>query len=215
MSNRYVLVCVGLVALAAAATLLAYPHLPARIPIHWNAAGRIDGYGPPWMLFVLGPGIMALITLLFASLPWLSPQKFEVESFGRTYRYLTVLFVALFGYLNALLLLAALGLQVDTARAILGGISVLVVLIGNVMGKVRRNFFIGIRTPWALASEQVWYATHRFAAWAMVATGVASLGVVALSGPLWAWMGLILAGALAPAAYSLVFYKSLARAGEL
>jgi uncharacterized membrane protein len=35
--------------------------------------------------------------------------------------------------------------------------------IGNVLGKLRSNFFVGIRTPWTLSSEHVWDQTHRWA----------------------------------------------------
>jgi uncharacterized membrane protein len=87
--------------------------------------------------------------------------------------------------------------------------------MGNVMGKVRRNFWVGIRTPWTLASERVWNATHRFAGKAMVLVGVAGL-IVGLGSELyWAWLAMILAGLLSPVLYSLIYYKRLERRGQL
>jgi len=97
------------------------------------------------------------------------------------------------------------------------GVSVLVIVLGNVMGKLRRNFFIGIRTPWTLASERVWYATHRLAGKSMVAAGILSVGAALAGGVAGfaAWMAIVLAGFLVPVVYSFVHYKALEREGTL
>lgn len=88
-------------------------------------------------------------------------------------------------------------------------------LTGNVLGKVRRNFFIGIRTPWTIASEPVWNATHRFAAKTFFAGGLAGLVFTILGAPIWLSLAAILVAVLAPVFYSLVVYKQLQRRGEL
>ena len=85
--------------------------------------------------------------------------------------------------------------------AMMGGISLFFALMGNVMGKVRRNFWVGFRTPWTLANERVWNATHRCGAKAMVVAGLAGL-IVALTGAqFWLFFGILLLGALIPALY--------------
>lgn len=66
------------------ATVVSYPQLANTVPIHWNAHGQAHGWGPKWSLFLWAPGMMAAIVLLFAALPWLSPRKFEVDSFRST-----------------------------------------------------------------------------------------------------------------------------------
>jgi uncharacterized membrane protein len=83
------------------------------------------------------------------------------------------------------------------------------------MGKVQRNFYIGIRTPWTIADERVWNATHRLAAKTLVLGGLTGL-IFALAGS-WPWLCLVavLAGAFVPAIYSLVYYKQLERRGEI
>jgi uncharacterized membrane protein len=86
---------------------------------------------------------------------------------------------------------------------------VILIVIGNPMGKVRRNFFIGIRTPWTLASEAVWYATHRLAARLMVASGLLGLIAVWLGAPHWVLLVLMTAWGLVAAGYSLLLYKRL------
>ena len=217
MKVRDFALCIVLLAAATAAILLVYRDLPVQVPIHWNAHGEVDGYGPRWMLFAIGPGLMGLELAIFALLPVLSPRRFEIESFRATYVRLVLAAVAFPAYLLAVVLGAALTGRLDVSGAILGGVSVLTLVIGNVMGKVRRNFFIGIRTPWTLASDRVWYATHRVAGKSMVLAGVASLGAAlwgGLAGTI-AWIALILAGVMVPVAYSFVHYRALERTGGL
>lgn len=69
----------------------------------------------------------------------------------------------LMAYLYGSILWAGAGHAVSASRGIFGGICVFIAFLGNRMGKVRRNFFIGIRTPWTLGNERVSNATHRVA----------------------------------------------------
>ncbi len=205
----------ALVLAALAAFLVSYPHLPEQVPIHWDIHGSVNGYGPRYALLLLGPGLMLAEMALFALLPRLSPKRYEMDSFEPTYLHLMLVLVSISGYFFAVLLWAALTGSAGIHHAILGGISVLAVLMGNVLGKVRRNFFIGIRTPWTLASERVWYATHRMAGKLMVITGLVGLILALLGIAVWLWIAVLGLGFLTPVAYSLFYYKRLERRGEL
>lgn len=214
-TQKYYLGAAAVILATLAGTIVAYPKLPAIVPMHWDAQGNVNGWGPKSSLFLFGPGLMLFIVLMFSALPWLSPKKFEVDSFRATYLYIMTAIVALLAYCHLLLLASALGIALDMSRAIVGGVSLLIALMGNVMGKVRRNFFIGIRTPWTIANERVWNATHRFAAKTFFAGGLVGLLAVILRAPFWAPMAAILVATLIPVIYSLVLYKQLERAGEL
>ncbi|HET7546997.1 MAG TPA: SdpI family protein [Usitatibacter sp.] len=217
MKGRYFTAGIALVAIAFVATLLAWPHLPERVPLHWNVHGEVDGWGPRGLMMVLGPGAMLAELAIFALLPVLSPKRFEIESFTRTWLRIMLAAIALAGYITAVMLFAALTRHVDVSAALLAGVSLLLVFIGNLMGKVRRNFFIGIRTPWTLANERVWYATHRLAGKTIVLSGIASFAAALWGGlpGISAWIVLVLAGALVPVVYSFVHYKALEREGAL
>lgn len=217
MKGRYFIACSLLVAAAFVATVLAWPYLPERVPLHWNVHGEVDGWGPRGLMMVLGPGAMLAELAIFALLPVLSPKRFEIESFARTYLRIMLAAVLAGGYITAVLLFAGVTGHVDVSAALLGGVSVLLVFIGNLMGKVRRNFFVGIRTPWTLASERVWYATHRLAGKTIVATGIASFAAALWGGlaDIVAWIALVLVGVLVPVAYSFAHYKALEREGGL
>lgn len=214
MKNRYLLLS-GLVVLAVVGfTLALYSQLPAVIAVHWDAAGKPNGYGPRAMVFVQ-TAIMVAIMLLWTVLPTISPRRFTVDTFDPTYWQIGLIVVCMLGYFQCVMVWAAASPETPMNRAMLGGLAVFLGLLGNVMGKVRRNFWIGIRTPWTLASERVWYSTHRFAARTMVAGALLSLAATWMGLPLSVCLALALAGPIIPAVYSLVIYKRLERSGNL
>ncbi len=215
MTNKYYLLATALVVATLVTTLAVYPQLPARVPTHWGLDNRPNGYSPKWVLFLLGPGLMTAMLALFRFLPWLSPKQFEVDSFRATYLQVMLIVIGMLTYLYAMTLWAGISGSVNIGRAILGGICLLLALLGNLLGKVRRNFYIGVRTPWTLANERVWNATHRLAAKVFVVGGLAGLAMTFLGITGWPVITVIVVAPLVPAAYSLVLYKQLERRGQL
>lgn len=197
------------------ATAFLYPRLPNNIPIHWNVHGYADNYGPRWLMLVINPAIMTGLLIVTSLLPWLSPKNFEVDAFRSTYRYLMLVLIGVFGYIQAVLLWGALSGRVHTDRAVTGGVCLMVALYGNVLGKVRRNFYLGIRTPWTIANGRVWNATHRLAARMFVLAGAIGLVLLAFQLPGWSVVFPLVAAALIPVIYSLIFYKALEHRGSL
>ena len=215
LNQRYFLGAAIVILACLAGILIAYPKLPAMVPVHWNAHGEVDSWGPKWSLFLWGPGMMLGFVLLFAALPWLSPRKFDVNTFRPTYLYIMIVFVAVLAYINVMTLVAALGVMTDIGRAVVGGVCLLIALLGNVLGKVRRNFYIGIRTPWTIADERVWNKTHRLAARTSFVCGLLGLILVLARAPIWLALVAVMTGPIAPAFYSLFYYKQLEHRGEL
>jgi uncharacterized membrane protein len=215
MTRAYFLIAALIVLATFVATLVAYPQLPNFVPTHWNVHNQVNGYSPKWALFLLGPGMMLAIAVLFYFLPWLSPKQFEVDTFRATYLQVMVIIIAMLAYFHGVILWTGVGHAMDVGRAIIGGTCLLFALLGNLLGKVRRNFYIGVRTPWALANERVWNATHRFAAKTFVASGMIGLIVTLLGFAGWPVFILLIVGGAAPVAYSLIFYKQLERRKQL
>lgn len=210
MKSRAILLCLLMIIAMSAVTAYCYPQLPATLPMHWNAAGQVDGYGPRWQIWLLGPVAMAALLLLGLALPWLSPRQFEVQASGATYGYLMTLPVALMACVEALIVCFALGVPLDIGRIAPALACIALILTGNPLGKVRRNFYLGIRTPWTLASERVWYATHRLAGRLMVGSGVLGLLAVPAGAPHWLLLVLLLAWVPLAVLSSLMYYKRFA-----
>src|SRR5262245_22634938 len=155
MTRIYFLLSIGVVVFTLAATAGIYPWLGDQIPTHWNIHGQIDGHGPRQIAFLV-PTIMLGLVGLFAVLPWLSPKQFELDKFRDMYGFIALVFMTTMAYIHGLTLWAALGGGVDITRAMLIGLLVMFGLIGRSMTSVRRNFWVGVRTPWTIASERVW-----------------------------------------------------------
>jgi uncharacterized membrane protein len=105
--------------------------------------------------------------------------------------------------------------HIAMTRAMMGGLFLFFALLGNVMGRVRRNFYIGVRVPWTLASERVWNDTHRVAAWLFVACGLAGFLIVMTGLPMLAAFAVLSIAVVVPIVYSFVHYKQLERRGAL
>ena len=215
MRTRYLVVCLLLIAAACAALMYCWPLLPEQMPVHWNIEGEVDGYAGRAVMWVVGPVGMALLMVAGLVLPMLSPNRFGMTEFLSTYYYIAGLAVCMLGYVFALMLIAGTGGVVPMQRALPAGLFLLLILMGNPMGKVRRNFFLGIRTPWTLASERVWYATHRMAARLMVASGLLGLLALWMHAPGWGILLLVLAWTPLVVLYSVLRYKTLQKNHQL
>lgn len=204
-------ICLAVLAFSA----IVYPRLPETIPTHWNIRGEVDGYGSKtWGAFLL-PVMMFGLLGMFRILPWLSPRQFEIDTFCKTYGFITMLSMGLFAYMHVLFLLPALGVAVKIDKALMIGMFLFFMLLGNVLGKVQRNFYVGIRTPWTLANDRVWADTHRLSAWVFFGMGIVGIALNLLGAHLGLSIALLMVGVFSTVIYSLVRYKQLERAGEL
>jgi uncharacterized membrane protein len=199
----------ALIVASFALTAALYSRLPAMVPTHWNARGQADGFTAKPLGAFLMPMVMLGTYLVLSVIPRISPRGFRVERFQRVFEILRSAILAFLFLINVLTLLAGVGVPVPMDRAIFGGVGLLFVVIGNFMGKLTRNFFVGIRTPWTLASEEVWLRTHRLGGKLMVIAGV----LIAVSGlfgggviPLLVGVGL---AAVVPIVYSYVIYRRI------
>jgi uncharacterized membrane protein len=154
----------------------------------------------------------------FAVLPVISPRGFEVDARGAQTMAILVVVMVFLGYLHVTILRATwLGVEgrsgFDLGRWLFMGLYGFMALIGWLLRKVPRNFYMGVRVPWTIANERVWIATHRFASW--VWAGMCVPGVVTILAGVSMLIPLIVffVGALSPVVYSFVCYKTLQRQG--
>lgn len=154
---------------------IAWPHLPERVPTHWGVNGQVDGYGSPatlWLLCGLGP----LLSLGMQFLPRLDPKKENYEKFQPYYDFFGPLVPVILLVCTAVTLSESLWPgRINVSQAIMVMIGLLFLIIGNIMGKVKTNWFMGIRTPWALSDPDVWNRTQRLGGWTFFLSGLALL----------------------------------------
>lgn len=151
----------GITLLTLVAWLIALPHLPATMPIHWGANGEADGFATKINAMILTVGIMVLIYFIIAFVPRIDPRKENYKYFSKTYNILLNAVLLLFFFVNMSTILQGLGYNVPMSyiAPIMAGL--VFIIIGNYLQRVRSNYFMGIRTPWTLSNENVWKKTHR------------------------------------------------------
>jgi uncharacterized membrane protein len=207
--SRESLVCLILVVASFAFAGVLYGRLPDPVPTHWGVHGQVNGWMPkPWGAFML-PLSVAGTWLLFAVLPRISPRGYRIERFARVYGILQLSLVGLLFLVTCAALLAAVGVPMHIDRLVPASVGVLFAVLGNYLGKVTKNFFVGIRTPWTLASDEVWLRTHRLGGRLFVLAGL----VVFVSGLLGGGVVPLVAAAglagLVPVVYSYLAYRRL------
>ena len=151
----WVIVFIPLVYLA-----MVWDSLPEQVPVHFNWKGEADGWaGKTAMIFIV-LGMTALLNLILLAVPYIDPKR-KLNYMGSKYHQLRFILVIFMAALAMLLLHTAQSQDAFQRNALFILIGGLLIALGNYFQAVKPNYFIGIRTPWTLESEQVWRKTHR------------------------------------------------------
>lgn len=199
-----------LLLLTSIASIYFYSVFPEQVPTHWNFAGEVDDYSSKAVGAFLIPGIMVLMYGLFWVLPYLDPKKERYAQFAKVYHVFKFLFIFYFALIYLIASLAALDYPVRVGTWIPVMVGSLFLIIGNYLGKIKMNWFVGIKTPWTLSSENVWNQTHRLGGKLFILAGVvmALMPMINNSYRLPLFIVAIVAAALVPMIYSYyLFYK--------
>ena len=157
------------------AALLTLPTAPERVPVRWDLQGRPSGYADPAFALLMPPVLALAIYLALRFLPLIDPGRANYATFAGTYVLMRWLMVLFLGGVYAVIHLALRGVAVDVALVVPLAVGILFIVLGNVMGKLRPNWFIGIRTPWTLSSKRSWTRTHAAGGRVFVVSGLAFL----------------------------------------
>jgi len=139
----------------------AYPQLPERVISHWNFYGQADGWSSREFHAIFFPGLLVAMYALFSLMPKFDPKGERYREFAGVYRLIRNLILLVLFIVFTAATYANLGYAVKIGPIVATAIGLLMIALGNYFGKLKRNWFIGIRTPWALSSENVWNKTHR------------------------------------------------------
>jgi uncharacterized membrane protein len=182
---------------------------PDRIPVHWGLGGHVDRYGGKFEGLLAIPLLALGIYLLMLFFPRIDPGRANYEAFARAYATFRLSLVVLMAALYGLVQLWMSGHQVSMDAAVPLLVGGLFVVLGNLMGKLRPNWFIGIRTPWTLSSKVAWTRTHRAGGWLFVVLGLLfmAFGVLRARWLLWLLGVVGIGGLLGLTAYSYLLWR--------
>ncbi|MBE0682097.1 MAG: SdpI family protein [Anaerolineales bacterium] len=200
-----------LIAIALIAGLALWNQLPDLMASHWNINNQVDGYMPKFWGVFLMPLITLGMLVLFLVIPGIDPLKANIAQFRETFNVFIVLIVAFMLYTHGLTLAWSLGYQgFKMSAAMLPFMGVLFIAIGYLLKKARRNFFIGIRTPWTLSSDSVWDKTHQLGSVLFMISGAITLlgGLLGGVAAFWFTFVPLIGSTLLLVVYSYVLYRN-------
>lgn len=186
--------------------LLLWNRLPEQVPMHWNAAGEVDGWGSRLMAVCAMPLFLLAIHWVCLVFTFLDPKNK-----GQSRKALGLVFwicpaVSLIS--GTATLAEALGLPLRINTLMLLFIGILLIAVGNYLPKCKQNYTIGIKVMWALEDEENWAATHRFASRLWVGYGIVTLLLAFWPETgMWVTLGLVLVTTLGSVLYSYLFYR--------
>ncbi|MGM0634349.1 MAG: SdpI family protein [Pseudomonadota bacterium] len=209
MTRTHHIIAGSLTGVAILLAAVLYQQLPDPMPANWNFEGQLEGTMPkPWGVLLV-PLSMLMTWLFFELGIRLSPRGFRLD---RSIRAVGIIMLVTLGFLLVVYLMqlaVALGLDVDVTWLMLSLSGILFIGLGNYLGKMPRNFIIGIRTPWTLAHAEVWRLVHRVGGWLFVANGILMILVAPLSASVWIVLILMTITVLFLFFYSLWLYRRL------
>jgi uncharacterized membrane protein len=176
MSNKATIwISFIIIAILIAVGLILLPQLPEQVPSHWNDQGQVDGYSSNLSGILLMPGILLATLLLLLVVPSIDPRKANIAKFRPLYNVFILCFVLFLAYLHILTLLAGLGVKIDMNRMLMPAFGLFFIFTGIMIRHAKRNYMIGIRTPWTLHSDVVWDKTHQVGGIAFIIAGALTM----------------------------------------
>ena len=149
-----------------------YANFPDRVPTHWNFAGEVDGWSSRGFAAFFFPALIAAIYLMMLIIPYADPKRERYDQFKKIYHLVKLVLVIFFVLIYIVSGLIGIGYNLPIKIFIPTGVGLLFIILGNYLGKVKQNWFMGIRTPWTLSSDIVWNKTHRLGGKLFIVAGL-------------------------------------------
>lgn len=168
------------------AVVVAYPFLPDQIPAHYGMDNQVTRWGNKSETF-----IFPIITLVFGFFMYIGAKgaaEQEKKGNGTGKNNSTITFIAgilsilVFDILTLYFLYADFH-QVENLNDVpfsltkisFGCLGIALIILGNIMPKLKRNSLIGLRTSWSMKNDVVWKKSQRFCGILFMLSGIVIL----------------------------------------
>ncbi|MSP85435.1 MAG: DUF1648 domain-containing protein [Flavobacteriaceae bacterium] len=190
--------------------------LPEQVPMHWNLKGEIDDYGSKYSLIGMVFLLPVLTYVLMLVVPKIDPKK-RMESMGGKYNQFKFILVTFMSVLALFIIYISNNKTLSNPNLIVVLVGTLFVFMGNYFKVIKQNYFIGIKTPWTLESEEVWKLTHLLAGKMWVIGGIIII-ICSLILPeninFYFLISITTVISIVPIVYSYLIYKKLKNTNE-
>lgn len=186
-----------------------------KMIVHWGFDGKADGWAGKAVGLYLLPALTLVLYLGLMLIPKVEVYKKNLEDFAGQFWGFRVILVFVMGVIYVATLLPNLGYwgAMDPVVIIVPAIAMLFFYVGYMLNFTKRNYFIGVRTPWTLADEKVWDKTNRLAGRLFWVCGALALVSLVAPGDLRLWIIVLpmVLVAIAVSLYSLLEYRKTKR----
>ncbi len=189
--------------------LFIWQSLPSAVPIHWNTKEEVDGYGSKAILFLIILLFPCLVYIILQIVPTID-LKAKLSKMGSKLQHLKFLLTTLMSLLAMCILYSVKTQTLVSQNTFIIVIGIMYFILGNYFKTIPPNYFIGIRTPWALENETNWKETHKVAGKLWFAGGLLIvIFSLLLSSQLTfvVFISFTIILAIVPFIYSYLFYK--------
>lgn len=193
-----------IILLPALAGLILWNRLPDEIATHFNAEGVADGYSSKTFAVFGLPGIMFGLHWLCLAMTSIDPKYRNIE--GKPLSLIFWLCPAISLLSCGVVLAGALNIRLNVGLVMMLFMGALFIIIGNYLPKCKQNYSLGVKTPWALHSEENWNRTHRFSGRLWTVCG-ALMMLLSFTASIWVCTALLIAMAALPLAYSYLYFR--------
>jgi uncharacterized membrane protein len=175
MNKKTTIIISGILLLSFIVGLYFYPQIPAKMASHWNIKGEVDGYMSKFWGTFLIPFMLLGLSLVFLAIPRIDPLKENIEKFRKYYDGFIIIFLIFMLAVHLQVILWNIGIHISPNVMMPIGLGLLFFYIGILCENAKRNWFIGIRTPWTLSSDKVWDKTNKLGGKLFKIAGVVAL----------------------------------------
>lgn len=151
---------IAILLLSFAVSIYVYPMMPAKLASHWDINGNVNGYMSKFWGLFFTPILSAILFAVFVGIPLIDPLKKNISKFRKQYDMFIFIIILFIFYIHSLTLFWNIGYKFSMIQFMMPAFAVLFYYMGTLISKSKRNWFIGIRTPWTLSSDYVWKRTH-------------------------------------------------------
>lgn len=151
----------GIIILSFAIGIYYYPQMPEKLASHWNAQGQVNGYTSKFSGLFLMPIISVGMLLLFMLIPRIDPLRSNIRQFRKYFDGFVIMVMVFLFYLYLLTIFWNSGYAFNMIIFLSPAFAILFYYTGILIENAKRNWFIGIRTPWTLSSDKVWDKTNK------------------------------------------------------
>ena len=162
-----------------AVVLVALPFLPDQIPAHYGFDNQVTRWGSKYEALLLPILTIVLDLFLLAMARYAAKHEESGKNNENVCLITGIVSLALFNLMTAYFLYTDFHkvenlseAAFDVNQLIFGFFGLCMLIIGNVMPKLRMNSMIGLRTSWSMKNEQTWKKSQRFGGISSIISGI-------------------------------------------